>query len=186
MASNRRQRGRILSIGFILLVLITGLASAQWLHVRVEEEGKQERVRLNLPLKLVEAVVPVLQKQAFPTHGLQVGGQDLSVEELREIWNSIKSQGDYEMVAVEEGDTRVRVSIEGDYLYVISDESSATTVNVRVPVEVVDALLSGEGQELNIAAALRALSTVEDGDLVSVRDRETTVRVWIDQQSSSM
>jgi len=156
------------------------------LHVRVEEEGKQEKVRLNLPLKLVEAVVPVLQKQAFPTHGLQIKGQDLSVEELREIWNSVKSQGDFEMVTVEGGDTRVRVSIEGDYLYVISDENSATTVNVRVPVPVVDALLSGEGQELNVAAAVQALSTVENGDLVSVRDRETMVRVWIDQESNSM
>lgn len=174
-------------VGFFLFVLAAATANAQWLHVRVEEQGKElERVRINLPLKLVEAAVPVLEKQAIPKNGLQVGGQEITVEEMREIWSSIKSQGDYEMITVEQKNTRVRVSIEGDYLYIISDDDSTTTVNVRVPVPVVDALLSGEGQQLNIAGALRALSTAEDGDLVSVQDNKTMVRVWIDQQSNSM
>lgn len=187
MSLNNERWGLVVPLGFLIFALTAGLANAQWLHVRVEDQEKEkETVRLNLPLGLVEAVIPVLQKQKIPKNGVQIGGEEITVQEMREIWNSIKSQGDYELVTVQQDKVRVRVLIEGDYLYVISDEDSSTTVNVRVPVAVVDALLSGEGQELNIASALRALSTVEEGDLVSVRDKATMVRVWIDQQSDSM
>ena len=43
-----------------------------------------------------------------------------------------------------------------------------------------DALLSGEGDELNIEAAIRALVEQGEGELVTVSGDDETVRVWVD------
>jgi hypothetical protein len=47
----------------------------------------------------------------------------------------------------------------------------------------VDALFSSGKDELDIVAALRALSSNGDTELVSVKDSENTVRVWIDSKN---
>ena len=50
-------------------------------------------------------------------------------------------------------------------------------------MKVVDALLSAGKDELDVLAALRALSAHGDMELVSVKDDDNTVRVWIDSKS---
>ena len=49
-------------------------------------------------------------------------------------------------------------------------------------MEVVDALFSGEGDELNVKAAISQLQK-RRGDIVRVNDETSTVRVWIDEKS---
>jgi hypothetical protein len=57
-------------------------------------------------------------------------------------------------------------------------------VEVKVPMKVVDALLSADKDELDLVAGLRALSSQGDTELVSVKDQENTVRVWLDSKNS--
>ena len=45
---------------------------------------------------------------------------------------------------------------------------------------VVDALLSGEGDALNIRAAIDQLSTLR-GEMVRVIESDNNIRVWIDE-----
>ena len=54
-------------------------------------------------------------------------------------------------------------------------------MSVEVPVRVVDALFSGDGETLNIEEARDELSK-ERGDIVNVDDGETKVRIWIDER----
>lgn len=61
-------------------------------------------------------------------------------------------------------------------------EEPQRQVRVEVPLEVVDALLSGEGEALNIQAALKELQK-RRGDIVRVNDEKSTVRVWIDEKN---
>ena len=56
-------------------------------------------------------------------------------------------------------------------------------VEVKVPMKVVDALLSAGKDELDVVAALRALSARGDMEIVSVKDADNTVRVWIDSKN---
>ena len=58
-------------------------------------------------------------------------------------------------------------------------------VEVRVPLAVVDALLSGEGDSLDIRAAIEALAEHGEGELVAVSERDEQVRVWIDRTAES-
>ena len=53
-------------------------------------------------------------------------------------------------------------------------------VQVRVPVSVVDALLSGAGESLDVRAAIQQLSALR-GEMVQVIHPEGRVRVWIDE-----
>jgi hypothetical protein len=51
---------------------------------------------------------------------------------------------------------------------------------VDLPVALVDALFSGSERELNIRAALGELRRMR-GDVVRVNDRDSKVRIWIDE-----
>jgi len=50
-------------------------------------------------------------------------------------------------------------------------------------VSLVDALLSGEGDEANVQAAILELKK-RRGDIVRVQDDDSHVRVWIDEQNA--
>ena len=77
----------------------------------------------------------------------------------------------------------------GEGLYVLVETTEAnedgTSVDVKFPLAVVDALLSGPEGTLNFEAAINALAAEGDGHIVSIRDGDETVRVWIDDQNES-
>jgi len=50
-------------------------------------------------------------------------------------------------------------------------------------MKVVDALFSAGKDELDVVATLHALSANGDTELVSVKDEENTVRIWIDSKN---
>jgi hypothetical protein len=52
-------------------------------------------------------------------------------------------------------------------------------------MKVVDALFSAGKDELDLVAALHALSSNGDTELVSVKDDQETVHVWIDSKNVS-
>ena len=53
-------------------------------------------------------------------------------------------------------------------------------VQIRVPVRVVDALLSGAGETLDVRAAIQELASLR-GEMVQVIQPDTRIRVWIDE-----
>ena len=160
-------------------------ASTFWLHVRVQEPGKDESVKVNVPVSLIETVLPLIEKDQLRTGQIEIEDQHFTVPQLREIWQEIQAQGDYELASIDSDDSRVRIALEGNELLVRSTEGSETQVLVRVPKQVIDALLSGEGDQLNITAALGVLKTMGPQDLVNIQDEGTVVRVWIDESSTS-
>lgn len=176
------KRFTVLAVAFFF-VLSTGSAAGQWFHVRVHEPGG-ESVKINLPLNLISTVLPMVEEEDLSHGTLRLKDQELTVAELREIWAVVKEQGNYEFVTVESENERVRISKEGDQLFIRSVEGSETEVEVNVPVSVVDALLTGEGEALNLKAAIDALALAPEGDLVRVKDGQTHVRIWIDNSSS--
>lgn len=69
------------------------------------------------------------------------------------------------------------------WIHVRVDESGEERIRVVMPPEVADALLDGEGERLDLRAALRQLARTGDRELVRVRDDDATVRVWVDDSS---
>jgi hypothetical protein len=177
---------------FTIAVLLTGLvanvqAANQWLHVNVDSE-KEEKVRVNLPMSAVSAALPILQSQHLAEAGISEGkirldNTELKISDLREIWKALKAEGTFELANVVSTDANVSVVLENDYLRIKTEETEGDHVNVQIPVNVVDALLSGEGEELNLMAAVEALSQLENQELVLVEADDAVARVWIDDSA---
>src|SRR5207237_345175 len=82
---------------------------------------------------------------------------------------------------VEDGEEKVRVARAGSLVLVhVEKPGGREAVRVEVPVDVVDALLSGDTGTLDIRAAFAKLQN-RRGDIVSVHDEDATVRIWIDE-----
>ena len=107
----------------------------------------------------------------------------MKVSDLRKMWTELRDAGDAEFVSIEEEDKTVTVRRVGDRIEVRVDEpEDGEQVRVDVPVALVDALLSGEGEEVDIAAAMAELGKMR-GEIVTVTDKDDTVRVWIDEKN---
>lgn len=160
--------------------------STMWLHVNVDEGGDDgERVRINLPLKLVETVLPLIDEAEFSHGRVRINDEDFSADDLREIWNAVRDAEDGVYINVEDVDEEITVARVKDHIVIrVEEDGGDEEVDVKMPVAVIDALLSGDGDELDILAAIRAFGKQGGGDLVMVSDDESTVRVWIDEMSS--
>jgi hypothetical protein len=176
----------ILAGAMLVLAGVRGEAQSgsPWLHIRVEEVDRQSRVHVNLPLTVVEAALKAAP-ETLSSHGklhLGKGVRSLSLADMRKVWTELKASGDVDLVTVEDKDETVKVARKGDLVLVKVDRLGKEEVNVEIPVSLVDALFSTEGEELNVKAALLELQK-RRGDIVRVSDANSKVRVWIDEKN---
>ena len=159
----------------------------RWLHVRVIcTDGKGDTVRVNVPLELAEKVLPAVNHDRLHNGKVKIENSDVNDVDLRAIMDAVRSAKDGEYVTVQGNDSDVRVAKEGNHLmiHVVDKEGPRKSqVEVKVPMKVVEALLSAGKDELDLVAALHALSLQGDVELVSVKDSENTVKVWLDSKN---
>ena len=160
-------------------------AQTPWIHIEVNEnEGDASKVKVNLPLSVVQIALEAAPEKIVDNGRIRMHhiDGDLDVEDLRRMWNELRSAPESEWVTVEEKDETVSIRRQGDQILVeVDDREEGDKVHVQVPVTVVDALFSGEGQELNLKDAISELKSLR-GDIVRVDDGETKVRIWIDEK----
>jgi 2,4-dienoyl-CoA reductase-like NADH-dependent reductase (Old Yellow Enzyme family) len=160
-----------------------------WLHVRVDEHGKSSKVRVNVPMTVVEAALEAAPETIVDKGRIKIDlghhdDHDLSLADMRRIWQQLKDAGDTEIVSVEEEDETVKVARQGDLVQVrVSKTSGKEEVHVDVPVSLVDAVLAGSGDSVDVKAVIRELRS-RRGDIVRVNDEDSTVRIWIDESSA--
>lgn len=155
-------------------------AGDRWIHVRVDE-GDGAEVDVNLPLSLVDVALEVGQEEGFDGDDLRLDPEgDVTVEDLRRLWAELRAAGDGEFLDVRDGDERIRAYRRGDRVHVDVVEDGQEKVRIRMPAAIVDALLAGEDDRLDLTAAARELARVGDREVVRIRDGETRVRVWVD------
>ncbi len=172
-----------------LALPLTAAAADRWFHVHVDDRSSGgAQVSVNLPLTLIESAVKLIPEEISRelTRELEIELDEVgfSGDELRELWREVRGGGDATYVTVRDDDHNFNARKSGDFLVVDSDESSDTQIDVRFPLPVIDALLSGPDGRLDFSAAIRTLAEYDDGNMVTVRDRETTVRVWVDSSNA--
>ena len=144
-------------------------APTAWLHVRVDEVRDNTKVSVNLPLSVVEAVLKA-SPEILEKHGrVHIGKHHgLELADLRRVWKELAAVGDAELVSVESDDENVKVQRKGDVVQVFVEKKPWTdkegrkrkggdNVRVEIPVSLVDAFLSGEGEYGNVEAAIGEL-----------------------------
>jgi hypothetical protein len=177
-------------------VLAAGLALApalaqsggRWLHVRVVDGGdKAASVKVNLPISVLETMAQSIEDEHFKDGRIDIGHQGIDAEHLQEMWKALRSSQDMEFVTVESDDAQVRVAKSGKFLLAKVDghDGDHGRVEVKIPLDVVDALLQAPKGQLNVKAAIQALAAHEDGALVTVHDDKDDVKVWIDSKAEA-
>jgi hypothetical protein len=157
------------------------VSAGPWIHVQVSERG-EKRLELNLPLGLVEHAFDLTPEKIFPRGrvGWERCGRDTSGAGLKRLWWRLRGggeirvgcRGDEATVRVTRRGSRIRVHVQGDDRH--------ERVEIESPAAVLDALLSGLGDALNVRAALRELVEL-DGEVFRLDGDESRVRVWIDR-----
>ncbi len=174
----------------------------QWIHVRVDnKDSSGETVRVNVPIELAEKVLPAINKNNLHNGKVHIDSAHMEDVDLRALLDAIRTSKDGEYVTVQSKENDVRVAKSAGYLLIhVTDKTSnlvsdakgthpkaavpkESKVEIKVPMKVVDALFSAGKDELDVVAALRALSANGDTELVSVKDSENTVRIWIDSKN---
>ncbi|MGB2592386.1 MAG: hypothetical protein WBG02_13000 [Candidatus Acidiferrum sp.] len=159
----------------------------RWLHVRViNTNSKDESVKVNVPLDLAEKVLPAIDHDRLHGGKVRIGCMDCDGVDIRTLFEAVRSAKDGEFVTVQSKDADIAVAKkDGQFLVHVHDKNKPKTsqVEIRVPMKVVEALLSGGKDELDIAAGLHALADQGDMELVSVKDEDSTIRVWMDSKS---
>jgi len=207
MTSHFRKYLRSFSIVAATAMLLTPFAASaqtssasndRWLHVRVvSTDNKGETVRVNIPLELAEKVLPAINKDRLHNGKITIDHKDMEGVDCRALLAALKDTKDGEFVTVQSHDNDVQVAKQNGYMIVHvtekrwhegkdgkdSKSTDKSKVEVKVPMKVVEALFSAGKDELDVLAALRALSAHGDTELVSVKDDENTVRVWLDSKN---
>lgn len=179
----------LVGAGLMALVVLPAMAAqaengTPWIHIRVEEAKDQSKVKVNLPLSVVEVAMEAAPEIIEEHADLDLGDQKFKVENLRALWQELSGVGDAEFMTVESEEENIRVVRKGDLVHVFVDsKKDGEEVTVEVPVSLVDAALSGQGEEINIKAAIAELKK-QRGNIVTVREPDTTVRIWIDEQNA--
>ncbi len=170
------------------LSLLAGAASAdtqRWLHIKVHEQtGDRAKISVNLPVSMIEKVAPLVENHGLHGRHLRVNDADIDGAELRELWQAMREAGDGQYVTVDSDHEEVRIRKENGFMLVNANDrrERGEQVEVKIPLAVVDALFSGTGDELDLAAAMRALADTGHGELVTVTSDDATVRIWVDTQ----
>jgi len=170
----------------------------RWIHIRVIESGPDgDRVRINIPLSLAEAVLPTIKAEKLCEGKIKIDGHPFDQVDLRALLEAVGKAQDNQYVTVESNHENVEVAKSGEFLLIKVHEGregaakttqarkAASTVNVKIPFKVAHALLSGRDDELDVLAAVRALADYPNLELVTVKDDNDNVRIWVDTMSEA-
>ena len=178
-------------LGCLVLACVAGVATRasasddRWIHVRVDDaDGAKGRVDIQVPIGLVSSLLPAL-KGAHCRGTINVDRKRVDVAELRGYWNAVRAAKDGEYVTVRDEDSDVRISKSGGNLRVtVDDKGGGSRVRMKIPLSFVDAALAG-GDTLDLDALGKAFAKAPMGELLTVDDEDSHVRIWIDGQPAA-
>jgi len=170
-----------------LAVPATAAPADRYLHVKVEDATKGENVNINVTLAMAESILPAINNERIHDGKISIHHAQLNGVDVRALLDAVRTAPDNEFVTVKEKDSDVRVAKSNGNIivHVIDKNKSDQKVDVTVPLKIVDALFdTAKDDELDIEAALHALSDAGDVVLVTVQDATEKVRVWVDSQKT--
>jgi len=189
-------RKRLCGIGMFCILATTvaippaalAAPAERYLHITVQDATKGESVNVNVPLSMAEKILPTVNKGNLHNGHVTIGSAEMNDVDIRALLDAVRTAPDNEFVTVKEKDQDVRIAkSNGNIVIHVRDASKGgEKVDITVPMKVVDALLStAKDNELDVSAAIRALSDAGDALLITVEDASEHVRIWVDSKNAS-
>lgn len=141
---------------------------------------------VNLPVRALEKALPLIPREVSRHCELRFDESSITPAELRST---------VEQLRVAPSGTEIRLRHEGNELIArkngLALEVSGTSGwngglngTVRVPFDLAEALLSGEG-DLDFRSAVELLIRRGAGEIMLASHDDQTVRIWVDQQPAA-
>jgi len=194
MREATRKRVRIAAACCMLAAgMVIGAGSAmaagaeKYLHVNVQDPEKSESVNVNVPISMAVKILPAIHNNNLHDGKVTIHNTEMNGVDVRTLLEAVRTAPDNEFVTVKDKDSDVRVAkANGNIvIHVIDKKDKQQTVDVTVPMKVVDALVANaKSDELDIAGALQVLSDAGDVLLVTVHDSSEKVRIWVDSKNT--
>jgi hypothetical protein len=194
MIETMRRRPQVAAVFCLLAAAMTAQAvpaapapAERYLHVNVQDPTKGESVNVNVPLAMAEKILPAINNHGLHNGKVTIQNAEMKGVDVRALLDAVRTAPDNEFVTVQDNDSDVRVAkANGNIIvHVIGKKNKDQKVDVTVPLKIVDALFdTAKNDELDVAAALRALSDAGDILLVTVQDSTQKVRVWVDSRNT--
>jgi WD40 repeat protein len=168
-----------------------GAPAEKYLHVRVTNTSDKEVVSVNVPLSLAEKVIPAINHGKLNQGKVTIDNSDMKDIDLRSIIDAVKNSPDGDYVTIQSKDQDVRVAkSKGNLVVHVTDKSSkekkgGEKVDVIIPMSVVNALTPSDKHEIDLVAAIHALSDSGEKLMVTVHDSDDDVKIWVDAESGS-
>lgn len=174
------------SVIILTATMALAVTATRYLHVKVTNPTSHELVRVNVPLILAEKIIPAINHGELRDGKVHIGHMNADEVNVRAILDALKTAPEGEFVTVQNLSDDVRVAKEhGQVVVHVMDKDSKENVDVTVPWDVVEALVSNTADDqLNVEAAIKALQNVGDTTLVRVSGSDENVRVWIDSRNT--
>ena len=181
-------RKLVLGILVLMLAVTTAVAgpSTRWFHIRVVEKAEGgETVRVNVPIEMIESVLPMIDDEGIHHGKVRFENHDVDTADLRRMLSAVRDAADGEYVTVDGPDENVRIRKENGVLLIDVDERDETPeqVHVKIRMDVLDAMLSGDPDQIDLLAGLRKMGE-DQGDLVTVYSDDETVHIWVDDKNT--
>ncbi len=173
------------SLGFASLAAAAD--TGKWIHVKVDGKD-QEKVTVNVPVAFALSALAMVPAEAQMEGGnIKIDGHDFDWAKMRACGKRSSAPRKRPSSPSKAPTSTSRSSKQDGFLLVRTTERTAkgANVDVKLPLAVVDALLSGPDGSLNVAAALEELSRLHDGHILSVESEDETVKIWIDGNAES-
>lgn len=193
----RKPMRRRMQIAAVLCLLAAGTTALvapavaapgeRYLHVNVDDPANGQSVNVNVPLSMAEKILPAIHNRQLHEGKVSIHDADMNGVDVRALLDAVRTAPDNEFVTVKDKDSDVRVAkANGNIIaHVVDKKNKEQKVDVTIPLKIVDALFSTEKDgELDVAAAVRALSDAGDILLVTVQDSSQKVRIWVDSRST--
>jgi len=185
---------KFMQVGAVVSLLATaafGAPAEKYLHVRVTSGSDKEVVSVNVPLSLAEKVIPAINHGKLNQGKVTIDNADMKDVDVRAILDAVKNSPDGDYVTIQGKDQDVRVAkSKGNLIVHVTDKSggkekSGQKVDVIIPMSVVNALVPSDKHEIDLVAAIHALSNSGEKLMVTVHDADDDVKVWVDAESGS-
>jgi len=163
----------------LLATLAAASIEGRWLHVRVEGGDEDEQISINVPLTMVRTLLEATHDDDLQDGKIRLEDRDWEAGDLQAMLAALRDAPDSEFVSVRSREETVRVAKESGYLVILAEDRGDGSARIRLPMRMVDAMLSGAPGELDLLAGLAALGE-ETGDLVVVEDGGERIRIWVD------
>lgn len=175
------QNKKIICSFFLFLSICATAARGSIFHVRIVEKG-QEDFNIDCPVALLSTLISLFDNKMDLIYKkyLEIGEKEIVVNQLRDIWNTLKQNGQYQISNINPEQENIRFLLSDGYLIVETNPEFKNKIHVKIPIPVLDIALSGTGPKLNLNGALSELNSAGELDLVQIKTKNTHVKIWID------